>query len=439
MADDPYIDKRSLVCRAEQRNWKLFYLRLCFLSCGILFVAFLWIKGSRSMNTLPAQTVKVPNVTARVSTISQPICGEWRISSGIGPNDDNFQLTAITVVSSKDVWVAGNPVISPLPNASYMAHWDGSNWSLTPLPDAKVSSIAITSMEAFGKDDIWAIGSSIDPQSNLSESFTMHWDGTAWSVIPSPNPGNWRTSLRGIAGTSSNDVWAVGEYIDNSHTVQPLLLHWDGKLWQQSRDIPFPTGSMNTKGGDGTLDAVAALSSTDVWVVGSTVRDRIGNTRAVTLHWDGSTWMNVPVPGSDEYEGIKAITAISANDVWAIGGRLTMHWDGAGWQSVPNPYLNGSFHAHLYRVAGISSRDVWAVGGYDGAGPIVIHWDGKSWSAVSVPNSMSNQALYDVTRAFTNEVWAVGGTTTASEETEGGPWHSVIMHFVGTVCPTQDK
>jgi hypothetical protein len=80
-----------------------------------------------------------------------------------------------------------------------------------------------------------------------------HWDGTSWSVVPSPNPnpqGN--NSLVAIAAVNANDIWAVGHQLQG-----PFTEHFDGTKWSI---VSTPNGVANLIGmtalGDGTVVAV---------------------------------------------------------------------------------------------------------------------------------------------------------------------------------------
>ena len=42
------------------------------------------------------------------------------------------------------------------------------------------------------------------------KTLILHWDGTAWTQVPSPNP-NSDSYLSGVAATSPANAWAVGE------------------------------------------------------------------------------------------------------------------------------------------------------------------------------------------------------------------------------------
>jgi hypothetical protein len=80
---------------------------------------------------------------------------------------------------------------------------------------------------AVSSDDIWVVGSATVQQRSVE-----HWNGSYWSIVPSPNPGY----LYGVTAISSNDVWAVGYYITPNAT-QTTAMHWDGTVWSH---VPTP-------------------------------------------------------------------------------------------------------------------------------------------------------------------------------------------------------
>ena len=85
-----------------------------------------------------------------------------------------------------------------------LMHWNGTMWPLVGAPAAKGS--ILRSLKAFGSDDVWAVGSKgAGGNCFCSTTFTLHWNGTAWSEVPSPNAdvGNY---LSGVDGASPNDV-----------------------------------------------------------------------------------------------------------------------------------------------------------------------------------------------------------------------------------------
>ncbi len=51
---------------------------------------------------------------------------------------------------------------------------------------------------------MWAAG-----RLGFASTLTEHWDGTAWEVVPTPSPGD-STYLDAIDAVSATDVWNVG-------------------------------------------------------------------------------------------------------------------------------------------------------------------------------------------------------------------------------------
>jgi hypothetical protein len=57
----------------------------------------------------------------------------------------------------------------------------------------------------------WAVGSKTGFGAQES-TFILHWDGTAWREVQSPNPSNTgdaRSELRSVVANSKGDAWAL--------------------------------------------------------------------------------------------------------------------------------------------------------------------------------------------------------------------------------------
>jgi hypothetical protein len=89
-------------------------------------------------------------------------------------------------------------------------------------------------------------------------------------VVPSPNVGphsvNQSNRLFGITAVSPTDIWAFGSYFAaaGSGNQMTLLLHWDGTSWTLA---PSPNPEMGS-----ILDDVLFAGVTtgqNVWIVGS--------------------------------------------------------------------------------------------------------------------------------------------------------------------------
>ena len=62
----------------------------------------------------------------------------------------------------------------------------------------------------------------------------LHWNGTRWSHVSTPNPGGTAkfgfNILGGIRCTSTANCWAVGVRVKNNNFADEIL-HWNGTKW----------------------------------------------------------------------------------------------------------------------------------------------------------------------------------------------------------------
>src|SRR6185312_13757431 len=78
-----------------------------------------------------------------------------------------------------------------------------------------------------------------------------------WSVVPSPSPTG-DDILVGVVALSTSDVWAVGDYSPDNHH---LIIQWNGTSWSV---VPSPHRPNTIS----TLGAVSADSASDIWTAG---------------------------------------------------------------------------------------------------------------------------------------------------------------------------
>jgi len=179
------------------------------------------------------------------------------------------------------------------------------------------------------------------------------------------------------------------------------------------------------------LNAVAAVSRTDHWAVGSWEQYPKAYTfHTLAEHSAGSNWTHTPSPNLAPPldSSLFGIAAVSARNVWAVGGPRVMepyrslveHWDGTKWSIV----RSASFPGTLSGVAAAGPANIWAVGtlGFPGPG-LIEHFDGHTWTATNLP---FNGWLRSVTAIAPNNVWAVGLRWAANNAES-----PLTMHFNG--------
>jgi hypothetical protein len=76
-------------------------------------------------------------------------------------------------------------------------------------PADTVFSGDLGGVSATSRTDAWAVGVQC-PTCGNPGTMTLHWNGTHWSMVPSPDPGRMDDVLNAVADISPSDAWAVG-------------------------------------------------------------------------------------------------------------------------------------------------------------------------------------------------------------------------------------
>lgn len=247
-----------------------------------------------------------------------------------------------------------------------------STWSTVTSPNPSTHGDVLLGVAAISATDAWAVGSTDEVTQAQSKTIAQHWNGTQWTTVASANPGrssslNAGNVLNAVAAVSSNNVWAVGFYWKDS-LFKTLIEHYDGRRWAQvSSPNPGATGN-------NVLQAVSVVSANDIWAVGYYEND-IGASVTLTMHYNGSGWSVVSSPSPDTGNALRAVTAVASNDVWAVGyyyesatgllKTLTEHYNGSSWSIVSSPSPGAYFSNILNGVTAVSATNVWAVGNYE--------------------------------------------------------------------------
>jgi hypothetical protein len=418
-----------------------------FLAVAALFLAN-GAAYSRGHSAPPLPPHLGPQATTTTPPTPAPTCApSWALAAVPEVGSMGSLLKSVDAVSRDDMWAVGHylvegisqrrraPMERVLPETGQKSapeqetpimhaltlRWNGFGWEQVAAPNAGTDDNTLFSVEVISATDAWAVGYYVN-DFGVGQTLTLHWDGTTWSIVPSPNAGDLLDNLLdSVEAVSSTDVWAAGYYYNDDGIAETLTLHWDGTAWSV---IPSP----NTADDDyNYLYDLAVVSSTDVWAVGAYVRNLpySASYRSLVLHWDGASWTRVSSPSIGSSSNVLfSVDALAADDLWAVGSfyssaggqrTLTQHWDGTQWTLFPSP-TEGYYYTTLYSVKMVSSDDVWAVGttSTSAGGPqtLTVHWDGTSWKLVRSPNLSGfysyNNVLNSVEVLGPDEAWAVG-------------------------------
>jgi hypothetical protein len=252
--------------------------------------------------------------------------------------------------------------------------WDGTKWSVFSSPSTGRPVNVLNAIAAVSPTDIWAAGYS-NNRNGVARTLTEHWGGTQWGVIASPNAGTGANRLNGVAVVASGNVWAVGKHTDRKGNDKTLIEQWNGSQWSI---VASPNSSLT----DNELDGATAVSANAVWAVGTSHSQNFITQNALIERWDGSTWSLVPGANLDTMAGLSGAAAVSSNDVWAVGtyynnndgddDTLTEQWNGSQWNFVSSP--NGDFYGNSFLGAAVipGTSDLWAVGSYGTPGDLSV-------------------------------------------------------------------
>jgi hypothetical protein len=327
----------------------------------------------------------------------------WTRSATPAPAKD-FQDIAesVSADSATDAWAVGvsqdtsnGDLVRPL-----LLHWNGTAWAKVNGPNPGTSE-SVSGVYALSPTNAWAVGyecvanctaTSTGPLT--TDTLILHWNGTSWSQVTSPSPGALVNELTSVSGSSSSDIWAAGEEATANSGPLSLILHWNGTTWSQ---VSSPNAG---KAGEGWLNGIGAASPTAALGVGVYCASACGSggqkDATMGMDWNGTAWAltTTPSPAADRPE-LAGVSALSATQAWAVGSyaittkTLIAEWNGTAWSQVSSPNPSGRTNS-LAGVYAITGTNAWAVGtststkgGVGAEGILILHWNGKAWSVVA--------------------------------------------------------
>jgi hypothetical protein len=328
------------------------------------------------------------------------------------------ELYGVTALSPSSAWAVGSWYdVNLAAPRTLVQRWNGTSWANVTSPNATNYYNELQAVDATSSTNAWAVGyanGSSGVNGSPHNTLAMRWNGSAWSIVATPNPGVQTRQLYAVKAFSTTDAWAVGWYYEASFVAETLTLHWNGTAWTQV-DTPGPGTTANY------LSAVGGVASNDVWAVGSynNTGDARGLRHPLAMHYNGTAWTTTPMPETSAGGYLRAVTALASNDVWAVGSKsgystpVAYHWNGTAWSEVPTAPLSGSTGGNnlFYGVAGTASNQVWAVG-YQSTGsgpqPLVQRWNGTAFANETLPALPLGGSLYAASATTGPTVFAAG-------------------------------
>lgn len=414
------------------------------------------LRGVHMLSSTSALAVGDGDVRTRWNGVS------WTPEGGTVIGGATWRATFM--VTASDQWIVGD-VAAPNLYAS-IARWNGVAWTAFAAPNVPIT-LDLNSVYMLSSSDGWAVGDG---------GAIIRWNGSSWNSVASPiaapndirgvwlasssegwavgdsgqilrwNGANWNfyqtapvaTQLNQVHGSSSSNVFAVGNDPDGAGGLPPVIVRSTGATWASispagvadnvhlygvfavNPSLAFAVGDFLAGGSatmltwDGTLwssipsGTPINVALRSVWMLGSTDGWSVG-TLGTIVRWNGLAWSTeTSPPGVSGVIQLNAVQALTSTNVWAVGnGGTIIHRDGAGWSIVPSPVTDDLNSLYM-----LSATEGWIVGADDATGsPILLYWDGLGWSRVyPIPTAprVANDDMWDVWMVGSQDGWAVG-------------------------------
>src|SRR5205814_1693278 len=131
-------------------------------------------------------------------------------------------------------------------------------WSVVASPSPSVTRNFLFSVSCVSVAACTAVGS--HNVNGRSRTLIESWNGTSWSVVPSRNPSRSGDLLADVSCTSAATCTAVGSYSSGGPNRKTLIESWDGTSWSLVPS-PSPGPEINELAGASCVSAAACTAA----------------------------------------------------------------------------------------------------------------------------------------------------------------------------------
>ena len=240
--------------------------------------------------------------------------------------------------------------------------WNGSEWSIVSSPDVLGAESSDLNSVSCTASSCVAAGIS-EPRKGPPQPLIESWNGSVWSIVPTPTLLNGGTgALLGVSCSKPTACVAVGT-ADTSGSSQTLVESWNGSTWSVVPSPNFPDGQVSI------LDGVSCSRPRACMAVGNAVLGAAAE--PLIESWNGSAWTittspavsginlgGVACPTSSSCVAVGSFYQAAASDFQT----LIESWNGSAWSVVPSPNPSPSEVAFLGGVSCILRPQCTVVG-----------------------------------------------------------------------------
>jgi len=171
-------------------------------------------------------------------------------------------------------------------NSNEIESWDGTTWTADTTPSLNGSFGSLSGVRCLSTVSCEAVGS-YGAGGHYPHGLVESWNGSTWSLVASPSVGTEGSTLQSVACKSATQCTAVGFLVEGTGTDETLAESWNGTTWSVK-----PTPSVSSDGA--ILSSLACPAANSCKAVGT--YDRTGVEKNLIESWNGATWSVVSGP-----------------------------------------------------------------------------------------------------------------------------------------------
>lgn len=367
-------------------------------------------------------------VAAAALALLPTVALSWKAMEHAQTSGQDAIFHSVKAFSGTDAWAVGHrfgTVGGALEFRTLTFHWDGAEWRQSPSLDIESapSTTFFKSVDGLRGGPVFAAGWFRRPRES-AQTMIQRFDGSSWSLVPTPNPSATGNYLEAIAVASETVAYAAGSSHDRAQDGVGLLIRWDGIEWTP---VTLPALDFCLKWT--YLTGLAVRPSGHGLATGYCLKPD-GDYQGFVLRGNGARWRLAAgpreLPGSTI---LNDVDFVSSTEAWAVGSRqydaheeaLILRLQEGAWTELPPPA--GSDATALMAVAAASPTMAWAVGNGTSsqppfAGVATLYWDGATWRDVRAGDFGTLRGV-DVLRS--GRAFAAGAIIDDSLILRGGP------------------
>jgi hypothetical protein len=319
--------------------------------------------------------------------------------------------------------------VSTTAGPSLAEAWNGTSWTVQPTPNpagsAYITSLNAVSCVSAAFCEAGGYFGNISPD---LEAVAEGWNGDSWVLQAAATPrGATSNALNGVSCVRAAFCEAVGTATDNSANVISLAEGWNGTSWQIQ---PTPVPAQSSNGVRATMSGVSCVSASFCEAVGFSA----AGPGPAAWQWDGTSWTAQPVPGT---RGPGSVACTSATFCMGVANDgETDSWNGSAWsQSAAIPSFTAT------SVSCVSATSCEAVGSDPTGTQQAAAWNGTAWSlqATPMPADGSSIGLTAVSCVAADDCTAAGSyfqNPTFNQVTLAEHWNGSAWAVQATPTPT---